>query len=181
MEQLIKDPATLLPPEQDNVTPPTAGLVKCETPMELLSAALSQGLDLDKLKLFMDLRDRDVAEKRRVAFSEAMAIVKPKLPRIIRTKDGQHNKYAPLEDINAIVDPILQEQGLWTSGKIVSQTEKSVTVRAELHYQGYVEWTDICMPLDKTGPKGEVNKNEPDALASSITRGRRIALSTLLN
>lgn len=158
--------------------------VNTPTPMDLLRIATNQGADIEKLEKLMQLQERWEANEARRAFSADFVSMKPHLPRVIRTKNNTEtkSKYAPIEDINAAIDPILQQYGFSTATKVVGQDEKSVTVKAELwHRGGHVEETQISMPLDLAGFKGTVNKTGPHALSSSVTYGRRVALCALLN
>ena len=90
--------------------------------------------------------------------------------------------YAPLEEINMAVGPILAEYGFGISSKVIHQDETSVRVRAELwHRGGHIETNELTMPLDDCGIAGKVNKTKPHALSSSIMYARRNAEAALLN
>jgi hypothetical protein len=141
-------------------------------------------MDPARLSQLMDLQERILNREAKQAFSVDYVRMKPLLPRVIRTKDNSQtrSKYAPLEDINDTVDPVLSEFGFATATKIVAQTPDSVTVEAELlHSGGHVERTQITMPLDNKGSQGTVNKTGPHATASSITYAKRVAICALLN
>lgn len=146
--------------------------------------ASDPNFDVVKLEKLMDLNERMLNRSAKQAFAAAYVSMKPNLPTIVRTKENTHTKkkYAPLEDINEQVDPILQEHGFGTSTKIIAQTPDSVTVKAELwHSGGHIEETTIVVPLDNCGAKGEINKTQMQATASSVTYAKRIALCALLN
>lgn len=150
----------------------------------ITSFASDPNFDVVKLEKLMDLNERMLNRSAKEAFAADFVRMKPLLPRVIRTKENKQTKsmYAPLEDINQIVDPILAEHGFGTSAKIVSQTEKTVTVKAELwHRAGHTEETTITMPLDDRGIAGTVNKTLPHAISSSITYIKRVATCALLN
>lgn len=150
----------------------------------IAKAAADSSVDVVKLEKLMDLQERILNRNAKAAFSADYVEMKPHLPKVIRSKHNTQTKsmYAPLEDINLSVDPILQRFGFGTSTKIVSQTDNSVTVKAELwHRAGHVEETTITMPLDKTGIAGTVNKTLPHATSSSVTYAKRVAICALLN
>jgi hypothetical protein len=152
----------------------------------VMNLILKAGETMDPARLgqLMDLQERILNREAKQAFNADYVRMKPHLPRVIRTKDNTQtkSKYAPLEDINDSVDPVLSEYGFATSTKILSQTAESVTVEAELlHSGGHVERTQITMPLDNKGPQGTVNKTGPHATASSITYAKRVAICALLN
>lgn len=151
--------------------------------MDLILRAGEQ-MDPAKISQLMDLNERMLNREAEKLFRADYVRMKPSLPRVVRTKDNTQtkSKYAPLEDINDTIDPILAEFGFGTSTKVVAQTPESITVRAELiHSGGHVESTDITMPLDNKGPQGTVNKTGPHATASSVTYAKRVAICALLN
>lgn len=146
--------------------------------------ATSPDFDVAKLQQLMEMKERWDANAALKAFALDFSRMRPHLPRVARKKFNNQtkSKYAPLEDINEAVDPILAEYGFATSTDIVAQTENSVTVEAKLwHSAGHVERTRSCMPLDKAGIKGEINKTGPWALSSSVQYAKRVAICALLN
>lgn len=146
--------------------------------------ASDPNFDVVKLEKLMDLNERMLNRSAKEAFAADFVRMKPMLPKVVRTKSNNQTKsmYAPLDDINQTVDPILAQYGFGTSAKIVSQTDKTVTVKAELwHSGGHTEETTITMPLDDRGIAGTVNKTLPHAISSSITYIKRIAICALLN
>jgi hypothetical protein len=151
--------------------------------MDMMREA-AQTLDTDKLEKLMDLQERILDRDAEKAFNADFVRMKPLLPRIARRKNNTQTKsnYAPLEDINQEIDPILAAHGFGTSTKIVAQNEREVTVEASLiHRDGHKESTEITMPLDDRGAQGTVNKTLPHATASSITYAKRVAICALLN
>jgi hypothetical protein len=154
------------------------------TPMDLLAIATDQQADITKLQALWELQKEWKASEAREAFAVDFVNMKSHLPRVIRRKPNTqtNSMYAPLEDINREIDPILQEYGFSTATKILSQNEAGVTVQAELwHRGGHVERTQITMPMDTAGIKGTVNKTGPHALSSSVTYAKRVAICALLN
>ena len=146
--------------------------------------ASSPDADISKMERLMEMRDKELARVARQDFSADYVLMKPKLPIIIKTKNNQQtkSKYAALEDINKIIDPILAEYNFSTSTRVISQSKESVTVEAVLwHKSGHTETTQVEMPLDKAGIQGTVNKTGVHALSSSITYAKRVAICALLN
>lgn len=163
--------ATISPPEQNFLT-------------VVAELAANKDVDIAKIQALMNMQEHILNRNAKQAYAADFIRMKPKLPKVARTKRNEQTKsnYAPLEDINLIVDPILEEFGFATSTKVVGQTPEGVTVRAELwHSGGHMESTDIFVPLDNKGPQGTVNKTGPHATASSVMYGRRIAICALLN
>jgi hypothetical protein len=152
----------------------------------VMSLILRAGETMEPARLgqLMDLQERILNREAKQAFSVDYVRMKPHLPRVVRSKSNTQtkSKYAPLEDINNAVDPVLERFGFATATKILSQTAESVTVEAELiHSGGHIEKTQITMPLDDRGSQGTVNKTGPHATASSITYAKRVAICALLN
>jgi ERF superfamily len=154
------------------------------TPATLIELAVRQGADIEKLKMLMELQLQWEKNEAHKAYAADYVRMKPHLPKVIRRKTNTqtNSKYAPLEDINAEVDPILAEYGFGTGAKIVEQNETSVTIEAEVWHKGnHVERNRIVMPLDRTGIAGTVNKTGPWALSSSVQYGKRVAICAILN
>jgi hypothetical protein len=147
-------------------------------------AATDPNFDVTKLEKLMSLQEHILNRNAKQAFAADYVLMKPHLPKVLRRKENTQtkSKYAPLEDINVEIDPVLEKYGFGTATKIIAQTDTSVTVKAELwHRGGHVEETTITMPLDKTGIAGTVNKTLPHATSSSVTYAKRVAICALLN
>ncbi len=157
--------------------------------------ATNPKVDITKMQALLDMRNQELArvkaeakeakdEAKKEAFDRAFVEMKPHLPRIAKTKknDQTHSSYAPLEDINEQVDPILVKYGFATSANVLSQKDGMVIVECELlHKEGYSKKCVLDIPLDNVGAKGTVNKTDIHATASSITYGKRIGICALLN
>jgi hypothetical protein len=155
------------------------------TVMSLISKAVSDpAFDVVKLEKLMDLQERILNRNAKAEFAADFVKMQPRLPKVIRRKknDQTNSMYAPLEDINMAVGPVLAEFGFGISSKVIRQDDAGVTVRAELwHRGGHIETNELTMPHDDTGIKGTVNKTKPHALASAIMYARRGAEAALLN
>lgn len=150
----------------------------------IAAAAANPAIDVEKLKELIKMQRDELAYQARAAFATDFARMKPKLPTVARTRKNTHtnSNYAPLEEINETIDPILGEYGFATSAKITGQTENTVTITAELwHKGGHVESNPLTLPLDNAGTGGKVNKTGVQATASSITYAKRVAICALLN
>lgn len=151
--------------------------------MEKLQAR--PNFDVAKLEKLIDLYNKILDQEAKKAYNIDFVAMKPNLPRVARSKQNTQtdSKYAPLEDINDEIDPILSQYGFGSSFEIISQTETSVTLVAILkHAGGYTERSGpLTMPLDDSGIKGTVNKTKPHAISSTITYLKRVTLCLLLN
>lgn len=150
--------------------------------LELITA--SKNINLDKMDKLVALYDKVRADEALRAYNADFIRMKPNLPRVLRTKENSQttSKYAPLEDINAAIDPILSQFGFGSSFTILNQTKDDVTAEIQVrHSGGHIEKTVLTMPLDKMGPKGTVNKTDIQAIASTITYLKRVGLGLILN
>lgn len=150
----------------------------------IAEASVNPNMDSAKLLALVELQERVLNREAREAFAEAFVKMRPQLPTVIRTKHNSQTKsnYAPLEEINETIDPVLNRHGFGTSTKVISQDPSGVTVRAELwHEKGHVEHNQITIPIDDCGIAGTKNKTLPHAVASSVQYAKRIALCSLLN
>lgn len=146
--------------------------------------AMNPNADIEKMKALMLMRNEELAAVRKQEYAQDLIPMKPELPLVIKKKFNSQTKsnYAPLDEINETVDPILAKYGFATTMKVIAQTVDSVTVRAELwHKGGHIEATEVTMPIDNKGIQGTVNKTGPHATKSSITYARNAALCALLN
>ena len=164
----------------------TAVAVTGDQPAQVMAMMLeaAKSMDTEKLEKLMNLQERMLNRNAKAAYDADFVRMKPELPRVAKRKDNTQtkSKYAPLEDINLVVDPILAKHGFGTTTKVIGQNERDVTVRATLkHRDGHEEFTDITMPLDDRGIAGTVNKTLPHATSSSITYAKRVAVCALLN
>lgn len=151
--------------------------------MEIIEHAANRG-EVNTLEKMMDLRDREYARLAKVDFDRDFVAMKTHLPLVARRKKNTqtNSKYAPLEDINKQIDPILARFNFGTSTRIIAQDKDSVTVMATLtHGGGHSIENQLTLPLDKTGIAGKVNKTDVHAIASTVMYCRRIATCALLN
>ena len=78
------------------------------------------------------------------------------MPPVIKQKQGHNYQYAPLCDITAIANPVLNEYGLaYRFEQAQSGDEISVTCIVS-NIEGHEEKTTMTAPLDKSGSKNVV-------------------------
>lgn len=167
----------------------TQGLTVSESvgmtgPATLVELAVKHGASIEVIERLVALQERTDATAAQKMFAADYVQMKASLPRVIRLKENFQTKsnYAPLEDVNTAIDPILKQYGFGTATKVVRQDAEGIAVRAELwHSGGHVEGTEVTMPLDRAGIEGKVNKTGPWATSSSITYAKRVAVCALLN
>ena len=151
------------------------------TIMSVISRAASDpNTDVDKLERLMGMYERIEARQAEVAYHEALTELQANLPEITERSEIKHGKqvistYAKWEDINKAIKPILREYGFSLSFRV--DTEDKVRVEGVLsHQKGHSERTAITLPSDTGGAKNAVQ-----AVASSVSYGKRYVASALLN
>ena len=143
-------------------------------------AARDPAVDIDKLERLMLMKVNADALAARGAYDEAMAAMQPELPVIgERGKamvDGKMRYgFALWEDINTAIKPVLMKHGFALTFR--TDTTNGITVTGVLsHRSGHREETTITMPADPGG-----GKNAVQAVASSVSYGKRYTAGALLN
>lgn len=146
--------------------------------------AKDKDADLAKFERLIQLKKEMDEYESKKAFDDDYSKMKPELPVVL----GKHyneqtkHKFAKLEDINEVIDPILGKYGFGTSSRVIAQTNDSVTMRIELRHRcGHVENMELSMPIDNKGAQGSTNKTVVQGIASTIKYLRRIGTCSLLN
>lgn len=145
--------------------------------MAVISRAASDpSVDMDKLDRLLQMQERVAARQAETEFAYAMAAMQPELPSIGERGDAAGRyKYALWEDINAAIKPILSRHGFAISFR--TDCEAGIKVTGVLtHRAGHREETSITLPSDTSG-----NKNAVQAVASSVSYGKRYTAGALLN
>ena len=138
------------------------------TPAMLLSMAIDQGADLDRLEKLMLLQERWESTNARKAYSQAMAGFKANPPEIEKDRKVAfgNTKYshATLGNVTDKINSALSQHGL-SAGWTTKQEGKSVTVTCRItHVLGHYEETSLTADLDTSGAKNSIQ-----ALGSTIT------------
>lgn len=156
-------------------------------------AVVQGGTDnlLDSLRRIASLKSGDVAvakevlamireqEERRAQreFNEAMLACQSDLPPITRDSHNKHtnSKWAKLEKISAIADPIIRRHKFTLSyGMATSPLADHYRVVCDVsHSGGHTRRYEADVGMDSKGPKGEGNKSLAQGSGSSITYARR--------
>lgn len=175
-------PLVLEPLAQAPVPAPrqTAAVLAAPTPAELLSIAVQQGADLDRLERLMALQERWEAGEARKAFVTAMTEFKREPLEIFKrkgvgytTKDGEFvgYKYAELSDVADVVVPAMARHGLshrWD----VRQESGRIHVRCIVtHALGHSETVELDAAPDDSGKKNKIQQ-----VASAVTYLQRYTL-----
>lgn len=147
-------------------------------------AALDPNFDVTKMERLVGLYERITAEQKKTAFMAAMARLQEKLPQIDKYGQGKNSKFAKLEDIDAVVRPMLAEEGFSLSFDEESHTDKTITFVAWLsHRDGHREPRRLTVPIDAAARNSQGNSVRPaiqDA-GSTVSYARRYLIKMHLN
>lgn len=140
-------------------------------------AAADPQCDIEKMERLMQMHERFQSRQAEQQYAEALALMQQELPSIAERGDAARRyTYALWEDINEKLKPVLAKHGFALTFRI-PRNEKGVEVEGVLsHRAGHSERTSILLPADVSG-----NKNAVQAVASSVSYGKRYTAGALLN
>lgn len=140
-------------------------------------AAADPQCDIEKMERLMQMHERFQSRQAEQQYAEALALMQQELPSIAERGDAaKRYTYALWEDINEKLKPVLAKHGFALTFRI-PRNEKGVEVEGVLsHRAGHSERTSILLPADVSG-----NKNAVQAVASSVSYGKRYTAGALLN
>lgn len=159
-------------------------VLQAQTPMDMLSIAVSRGASIEVLEKLMALAERQEANKNRRAFDAAIAEAKAEIPTISKnrtvdftsTKGRTHYRYEDLAEIARTIDPILAKHGLHYRFRTHNPPNEPITVTCVIaHRDGHFEENSLSGPRDESG-----NKNGHQAIQSAVTYLERTTLKASL-
>lgn len=154
-------------------------------------ASSNPDVDPAKLHSLLDAQERFLDRQARDAYNEAVEWVIVQMPRIVKNKSvgydlvknqpekGQKEafKYAPLEDIDKIIAPLLKTAKLRGSFTTREREGGGAVVISKLtHALGHSETCELPLPIDTSG-----GKNNVQGMGSTFSYGRRYGICALLN
>jgi hypothetical protein len=143
-------------------------------------AASDPATDVAKMERLMAMYERVEAKRAETEFAAALAEMQPNLPAIGERGKAKVNgevryTFALWEDINTAIKPVLEKHGFALSFR--TDFTDGIAVTAVLsHRSGHSERTTIKLPADASG-----SKNAVQAVASSVSYGKRYTAGALLN
>ncbi|MBD1590287.1 ERF family protein [Pseudomonas typographi] len=145
-------------------------------------AAADPQCDIEKMERLMQMHERFQARQAEQQYAEALATMQQELPPVperggIKDRSGRvQSTYALWEDINEALKPVLAKHGFALTFRI-PRNAAGVEVEGVLsHSAGHSERTSILLPVDVSG-----SKNAVQAVASSVSYGKRYTAGALLN
>nr|NLU60453.1 single-stranded DNA-binding protein [Pseudomonas sp. BIGb0427] len=143
--------------------------------------AMSPSADIDKMERLMAMHQNIQAQQAKQQFDEALAQMQEELPVIgerggIKDKSGRiQSTYALWEDINEMIKPVLARHGFALSFR-TPRNERGIEVEGVLSHRAGHRNHLLVLPADTTG-----SKNGVQAVASSVSYGKRYTAGALLN
>lgn len=153
------------------------GAVVSIDPGALIMAAVEKGLPVETMERLLDMRERIVAERAKVAFYEAMAALQSSAPVIVKdkevlNKDGRtvRYRYAPMESIIRQMSAIIAANGF--SYRFTTEaSENTIQVHCHAcHALGHIETTSFVSNIDP-----QAFMNVAQKFGSALTFGKRYA------
>ena len=146
-------------------------------------AAVNPDVDIDKMERLFLMHERMQLAAARTAHMAALTQMQAEIPTHIEERGGIKDRnqrvqssYALWEDVNQAIRPVLHKHGFAVTFR-TAQDAGSITVTGVLsHEAGHCETASITLPHDSSG-----SKNAVQAIASSITYGKRYTAGELLN
>lgn len=143
-------------------------------------AAKDPSADVEKMERLMAMYERIQNKRAEVAFAESLSAMQSELPTISERGKMEVDKkvrytFALWEDINTAIKPVLQKFGFALSFR--TDFADGIAITGVLsHSSGHSERTTIKLPADASG-----SKNAVQAVASSVSYGKRYTAGALLN
>lgn len=156
----------------------TAELAQTDPVLAMIERlAVNQNFDVEKLQRLIDMQKDIAAVNARSAFNIAFAKMQAELPTVMESGKTDKGTYATLEDIVEAVRPVLSAHGFSLSHRTEWPDKSTVKVIGILtHADGHARESEFMAAADTSG-----SKNAIQALASSVSYGRRYTTKDLLN
>lgn len=145
-------------------------------------AASDPAVNVDKLERLLAIQERLLADQRRQSYMSALSRLQAKLPQIAKSgviadRDGAvRNRYAKIEDIDAVVRPICAEEGFSFSFDS-KPTQGGVSYECAMHHRdGHSEVKSLVLPVDQGA-----GRNAVQSVGSTTSYARRYLLGMHLN
>lgn len=164
--------------------PETAVSLQDNSPAGMMIAAMSKGMDLDKLEKFMGLQERWEANEAKKAYVKAMAAFKANPPEILKTAHVSYVNsknqtvewdHAVLGEIAEAITSAMSPYGFYHRWDMKQPDAKTVQTTCIItHEMGHSEEITMSGPPDTSGAKDELK-----AVSSTNTFLQRLTLLAL--
>lgn len=158
---------------------------KSRVPADLIRAAITGGVDLDKMERMLNIQMQWEANEAKKAYNDAMSKVHALIPSIAKTmKNPQTNsRYVDLNDIIVKTKEVYTNEGFSVSFYEGDEApEGHVRICADItHRLGHTVTRHYDVPLDGKGLKGNANMTAIHGKASATSYGRRYLMCMIFN
>lgn len=138
--------------------------------------ALDPNADVFKLEKMIELQERVMVRQAKEQFDSAMLQFQIKKPVLEKASKGHNSKYAKLEYIQSVIEPVLREFGLFVRWKTEAINDNKTRITCICtHISGHSETSSMDVSPDKSG-----NKTDIQATGSAISYAQRYTLRSLL-
>jgi ERF superfamily len=151
--------------------------------MQLIErAARDPSCDIERMERLLAMHERLITRQSKASYMAALSRLQPKLPMIeergtiLNRNDEVQSRYALWEDIVTVITPILASEGFSLSFRTGNANQHIQVTGVLAHAEGHSEETMLDLPADVSG-----NKNAVQAVASSVSYGKRYTAGALLN
>jgi len=154
------------------------------TPMAILAAVASNPeCDVEKMTAIVELQERMMASEAKAAWADAMAGFQADCPIIPKRARGDKAKFAPLEDIMAVVSPLLREHGLSVSFSSEPAGAGALHITCHITRGTHTETRDFTCPVPSMiNPKTNLPMaNEAQCMGMALSYAKRYCLCAALN
>lgn len=146
--------------------------------------ARDPSVGVEQLERLMAMQERILAINRKAAFDAAYSVMQPEIPTIdehgrIEVKGAVRSTYAPLEDINDVIKPIMARHGFSVRHKTEWPADKPNIIRIVgilSHADGHSEQSIFEAPMDRSDYRTDIQ-----SMGSTVSYGRRYTTTDLLN
>jgi hypothetical protein len=160
----------------------------------IAAAARDPAVDVAKMAKLLEMRERLMAQEAERVFTQAMNHLQRAVPPIYRSrrivvKGVLRSMYSALEDIDAVLRPLIIQEGFSLSYSTdepfaargsadlpQSQPKATKLTLTVKHRQGHKEAFSLVLPIDKSEYRSDVQN-----VASTLSFGRRILLCLAFN
>jgi len=136
----------------------------------LLEKVLDSG-NIEVLERYINLRKSEQEREAQIAFEKAFSIMHAEFPEIKKTKKSHNGYYAPIEEIQRTINPIVKKHGFaywWTSEKV----DGGILEYIVISYGGYSKKSPCYIPAIQSNNV----TNAAQAIGSMQSYGRRYSI-----
>lgn len=141
----------------------------------IAAAVADPRIDVEKMERLLAMHEKITTEQRRIDYFAALARIQSVIPQInqegmIYDKHGKlRSRYAKIEHIDAILRPLLAEEGFAMSFDSAAAPNGGYLLSCTLSHQGgHSETKSLILPLDKSDFRSNVQ-----SVGSTISYGKR--------